>query len=257
MNLTDNEILKAMYGQPIIFNDLCLIYPPKLGEIAAIGVDNFYQYMSLLTIQKPDLDDNEVAHIVQDLNDFEFLVLLSQMDANQEDTIKKAFSFFTHENQITILAEPPSVLFGDAKENNIINCDNFEEFSATINFVCANFNKEDTDDDMKILPTDSPQMIAYKKKILDGRKKRRRRKKAGNSENSNLAFSDLIASLCIGSNGSLNMLNIWDLTYYSFQDQLKRMSWREEFDINTRAAMAGAKIDKSKLTHWIKTMTFK
>jgi hypothetical protein len=34
------------------------------------------------------------------------------------------------------------------------------------------------------------------------------------------------------------------------------MSWREEFDINTRASLAGAKLDKSKLSHWIKSMTF-
>ena len=47
------------------------------------------------------------------------------------------------------------------------------------------------------------------------------------------------------------------LSYYAFQDQLKRMGWHEEFNINTRAAMAGAKIGKDKLSHWIKTMTFK
>jgi hypothetical protein len=52
------------------------------------------------------------------------------------------------------------------------------------------------------------------------------------------------------------MLNVWDLTYYAFQDQLKRMSWREEFDINTRASLAGAKLDKNKLSHWIKSMSF-
>ena len=52
------------------------------------------------------------------------------------------------------------------------------------------------------------------------------------------------------------MTNVWDLTYYAFQDQLKRMSWREEFDINTRASLAGAGLDKNKLSHWIKTMSF-
>jgi len=35
------------------------------------------------------------------------------------------------------------------------------------------------------------------------------------------------------------------------------MGWYEEFNINSRAAMAGAKIKKDKLTHWIKNMTFK
>ena len=82
--------------------------------------------------------------------------------------------------------------------------------------------------------------------------KKKIKKRDGESE---LELSDLIASLTIGSN-TYNMSNVWDLTYYAFQDQLKRMSWREEFDINTRASLAGAKIDKNKLSHWIKTMSF-
>jgi hypothetical protein len=93
--------------------------------------------------------------------------------------------------------------------------------------------------------------------MLKGRRdreeaKKRAKKKDGESE---LELSDLIASLAISGKG-YNMLNVWDLTYYAFQDQLKRMSWCEEFDINTRASLAGAKLDKSKLSHWIKSMTF-
>ena len=48
------------------------------------------------------------------------------------------------------------------------------------------------------------------------------------------------------------MSNVWDITYYSFRDQLKRMGWHEKFDINNRAALAGAKLKKSQLKHWIK-----
>ena len=114
--------------------------------------------------------------------------------------------------------------------------------------------KEDT---IEFLETDTPRVRALKEKMLKGRRdreeaKRKARKKDGDSE---IELSDLIGSLAIGSN-SYNMLNIWDMTYYAFQDQLKRMSWREEFDINTRASLAGAKLDKSKLSHWIKSMTF-
>ena len=93
--------------------------------------------------------------------------------------------------------------------------------------------------------------------MLKGRRDREEAKRKAKKKNgeTDIELSDLIASLAIGNNG-YNMLNIWDLTYYAFQDQLKRMSWREEFDINTRASLAGAKIDKNKLSHWIKSMTF-
>ena len=92
--------------------------------------------------------------------------------------------------------------------------------------------------------------------MIEGRKKREEAKRKNKKANdkSNLELSDLIASLAIG--GNYNLINVWDLTYYAFQDQLKLMSWSEEFDINTRASLAGAKLDKSKLSHWIKTMTF-
>lgn len=94
-------------------------------------------------------------------------------------------------------------------------------------------------------------------KLIKGRKDRAKAKSKSKKDGDNkLGFSDLIASLLAGSNGAINNQTVWSLTYYAFQDQLKRMNWREEFDINTRAAMAGAKIDKDKLSHWIKNMSF-
>ena len=50
------------------------------------------------------------------------------------------------------------------------------------------------------------------------------------------------------------MLNIWDLTYYAFHDQLTRMGWKEKYEMNSRAALAGAKIKKSELSYWLKSM---
>jgi hypothetical protein len=41
MNLTDNETLKFMRGSPILLDDICAIYPVKMGEIIDIGYDKF------------------------------------------------------------------------------------------------------------------------------------------------------------------------------------------------------------------------
>ena len=112
-------------------------------------------------------------------------------------------------------------------------------------------------DAIEFKENDSPRVRALKEKMLQGRRDREaaKRKQAAKEGKGELELSDLIGSLAIGGN-SYNMTNVWDLTYYAFQDQLKRMNWREEFDINTRAALAGAKLDKEKLSHWIKSMTF-
>ena len=44
------------------------------------------------------------------------------------------------------------------------------------------------------------------------------------------------------------------MTYYMFQDQLKRMGWKEQYQLNQRAALAGAKLKKDQLQYWIRTI---
>jgi len=41
MNLTDNEILKFLKGSPVLFYDICAVYPATLGEIVDEGYDKF------------------------------------------------------------------------------------------------------------------------------------------------------------------------------------------------------------------------
>lgn len=153
--------------------------------------------------------------------------------------------------------EPPSVIFGEVGEKRVLNNDTFPEFQESIRMACAMLDSQE--DAIVIKEDDSSKVKEIKRKLLKGRQDRMRAKSKNKKgeESGDLRFSDLVASLAIGSNGALNILNIWNLSYYAFQDQLKRMGWREEFDINTRAAMAGAKMGKDKMAHWIKTMTFK
>jgi hypothetical protein len=41
MNLTDNEVLKFQKGCPVLLEDICAVYPAKLGEIIELGYDKF------------------------------------------------------------------------------------------------------------------------------------------------------------------------------------------------------------------------
>ena len=244
-----------MCGIPVIYNDICAVKSPFLKEIAAEGLERFYQFISFMTIRKPSMENEELKELLSPLSDFEYLVLLAQMDPENQKLISAAFQFFTGDKP-TFVNTPVSIVLGDITEKRVLTKDNFSGFSELVALACAMRNpKEDT---IEFLDSDTPRVRALKEKMLKGRRdreeaKKKARKKDGESE---LELSDLIGSLTIGSN-SYNMSNVWDLTYYAFQDQLKRMSWREEFDINTRASMAGAKLDKSKLSHWIKSMTFK
>lgn len=177
------------------------------------------------------------------------------MENDSHNIISAAFEFFTGDKPTFLISPSSMVILGDPAEKRILTKDNFPGFSDLIATACA--MRDPKEDTIEFLESDSPRVRALKEKLLKGRRdreeaKRRARKKTGEKE---IELSDLIGSLAIGSN-TYNMSNVWDLTYYAFQDQLKRMSWREEFDINTRASLAGAKLDKSKLSHWIKSMTF-
>lgn len=48
---------RILFGYPIEFNDVCLIYPPKNGEIIQLGYDNFWRLVSYLTVTYEDLYD--------------------------------------------------------------------------------------------------------------------------------------------------------------------------------------------------------
>lgn len=254
MSSTDSKVLKFLSGVPVIYDDICIVKSPFLKDIASEGLERFYQYLSFMTIKKPSMENEEIKQLLSPLTDFEYLVLLAQMEAENHNIISAAFQFFTGDKP-TFLAQPTSIILGDPIEKRILTNDNFTGFSELVALSCA--MRDPKEDTIQFLESDSPRVRALKEKMLKGRRDREEAKRKAKKKNgeTDIELSDLIASLAIGNNG-YNMLNIWDLTYYAFQDQLKRMSWREEFDINTRASLAGAKIDKNKLSHWIKSMTF-
>ena len=237
-----------------MYGDICLVKSPFLKDIAAEGLSKFYQYLSFMTIKKPIMENEEIQKLLSPLSDFEYLVLLAQMEPENHKIISAAFQFFTDDKPI-FLTQPTRIVLGDAIEKRVLTKDNFMGFSELVSLACA--MRDPKEDTIEFLDSDTPRVRALKEKMLKGRRDREEAKKKAKRQSGEgeLELSDLIASLAIGSN-TYNMSNVWDLTYYAFQDQLKRMSWREEFDINTRASLAGAKLDKSKLSHWIKTMSF-
>ena len=85
------------------------------------------------------------------------------------------------------------------------------------------------------------------KKIKEGRKLKEKTK------NSELSFLDLVASLAAKGNG-INPFNVWDLTYYAFNDQFKRMQAIEDYEQAIRSIEAGADPKKIKVEHWIKSI---
>ena len=60
---------------------------------------------------------------------------------------------------------------------------------------------------------------------------------------------ELIASVCAHST-QYNLFNIWELSYYQFFDQFKRLQLDEEYEFSLKQILAGVDPKKLKLLHW-------
>lgn len=253
MNLTDNETLKFQKGSPVLFEDICAVYPVTLGQIVDEGYDNFQKYLGILTATKPttkhDVDD-EFSKLMSQLSDFQYLLMIAQLDVTIHETLKMAFQFFTHEDAIFSL-DPAQIVLGPISEKHIMTEDKFYDFQRIIRRM---YFLETEGDEIIIYEDDSPATRRLKEQMRENREKVRRAKaKQANKDGTDLKMSDLIGSMTLNNCG-LNMINIWDITYYAFHDQLKRMGWRDQFNINNQAALAGAKLKKSQLKHWMRSI---
>ena len=253
MNLTDDEVLKFQRGSPVFLEDICAIYPAKMGEIVDLGYSKFQQYLSVVLVEKPtnsQMQDETLKELIASLTDFQYLLMLTALDIEANQLLKGAFQFFTHEN-ITISLDPAQIIIGPLEENHLLTEEKFYDFQRIIKRM---YFIEQEGEEIIINPDDPPHVRRLKEKMRENRNKVRRAKaKQAEQEKSDLKFSDLIGSLTIDNCG-LNMENVWNITYYAFHDQLRRMGWRDQFNINNQAALAGAKLKKNQLKHWMRSI---
>ncbi len=253
MNLTDTETLKFLKGSPVFIEDICAVFPATLGQIVDEGYDNFQKYLSVLNATKPTtkLDsDKELQELMSQLTDFQYVLLIGSTDPEIHRLMKRGFKFFTHEDVIFSL-DPAQIVIGPPEEKHLMTEDKFYDFQRLLRRM---YFLETAEDEIIIYADDPEITKRLKMQQRDRREKLRRAKaKEARKNGTNMEFSDLIASLPLNDCG-LNILNIWDISYYAFQDQLKRMGWRDQFNINQQAALAGAKLQKSQLKHWMRSI---
>ena len=252
MNLTDNEVLKFLRGGPVFLEDICAVYSVTLGEIVDIGYDKFQQYLGILTATKPtDMKgEDELVQLMNSISDFQYLLLMVSMDAQVNSLVKSAFHFFTH-SSATFSLDPPQILLGPVEEQHVLDEKHFYDLQRILKRM---YFIEVEGEEIIIYDDDDPATKRLKMQMRANREKVRKAKaKKAAQENSDMKMSDLIGSMALNDCG-LNIQNIWDITYYAFHDQLKRMGWRDQFNINQKAALAGAKINKSQLKHWMRSI---
>lgn len=252
MNLTDNEVLKFQRGGPVFIEDICAVYSLTLGEIVDVGYDKFQQYLGILTATKPTdtKGDKELNKLLESISDYQYLLLMTSMDASINSLIKSAFRFFT-KSSATFTLDPPQIILGPLEEKHILDEEHFYDLQRLLRRM---YFIDQEGEEIIIYDDDPPATKRLKMQMRANREKVRKAKAAkAAQEKSDMKMSDLIGSMALNDCG-LNIHNIWDITYYAFHDQLKRMGWRDQFNINQKAALAGAKINKSQLKHWMRSI---
>lgn len=230
--------LSLFYGKPLLVNDICVVYSPTLGDIAQIGVQSFYNYIGLLTMDKKELfeSNNEATEIA-------YFLATATLNADFYDLIKEAFLFFTKE-EITLLPELEAIQIGKLEEKRLLLKDDFIIFQDYVRKVCAlEIGKTDK-------ASDSERVKEIKNKIRQGQAlvDKLKGKEIGDEPPE---LFDIISSY-LSKATEVDIKTIWDMPYYMFQIQFRRMQMIEEYDINLRSALAGAKIPKEKMKHWIR-----
>lgn len=252
--MNESTKIKLLAGLPLEFDNI-YVPPLKLIQIADCkikhqnkedqkfdGYELYNYYLMNLTADSSDFNFNDDVDISKiGIGD----IILSGMynaDDKYRVFIIDALEFFL-QDEVRFIPKQGCFCIGKDENISILFKDNFEKFKEIlIQQNCVNKNQ---DDGMKMANSKAEEI---RQKILKGKSKLKNKK-------NEVTFNDLISVLASNGENGLNILNIWNLTIYQFQDQFARMQMIEDFDMNFRQLLAGAKKEDVDLKHYIRPIT--
>ena len=230
MNIDDE--LRLLKGSSF-FVDKIEIKPFSLGEIVEMGYEKYQQCLNIFVLEVEDIL-KEIPEELKDITIFD--LALSPMVSGLYDLLIDGINLYFHPKNLQVIKND-NVIFID---DNIINHHNWNQISNIVKLQNC-FNKKE------IYNPADPRTAELLKKRDEARKKLA---KAKGSDNDNLNFADLTSILAANGNG-INIINVWDLTFYAFNNQFARMKMLEDYDISIRSLLAGADSKDVDLKHWM------
>jgi len=233
MNINIDDELRLLKGSSF-FVDGIEIRPFSIGEIVEIGYEKYQQLINIFVLEVEDI----LKEIPEELNGISiFDLFLKSNNDELYNLLIDGINLYLHPKNFQIIKDD-NLIFVDDK---IINCDNWKQISNIIKFQnCFKKNEDEYN------PAD-PRTAELLRKRDEARRKLA---KAKGSDNDSLNFADLVSILSANANG-INIINVWDLTFYAFNNQFARMKMLEDYDISIRSLLAGAKSEDVELKHWM------
>jgi hypothetical protein len=230
---------QLLAGMPIQMPDNgFLVYPATLLDIASIGTKKFFSYLNLITIDKIDLERMTNG---QEIVPFDFFYINCLNNPEFLQDFLSILKFFV-KSEVKFLPDFYSFIIEDSVGlGNFLTTENMEDFQIILrvqNFIST--------DDKPTKENASAKLI--NKKLRDAKAIVDRIKSAGNQ----VELADLISALTV--NTTINIKDVWSLTYYTLNDQFKRMRLLEQYNTSLQSIMAGADPKKIELKDWIQNI---
>ncbi len=265
--------LKLLAGLPLSVNGIGSIQPVKLREVAKIGESKYNEYLSYMCMDIDNLNiEDETKEEMKSKGITPFILILSQclQDKSEEflKTIQDAFSFFLKEK--TIFIPQLNIFFLGSEDrlndflNNVkdagskedlekilegektVNENNFNEFVDVLKVQNCLGDKQEEE---KYKPSNKKaQEIADKLK-----KSKEKINKIKAKKGETLDLGDLISAYSAYSN-SVDIIKVWELTFYQFNNQFQRTQLINDYEINIQSLLHGADPKKTKIKHFVSKM---
>lgn len=237
--------LKLLAGDPIEFYGICNIHPFTIRDIKDIGGEKqFNKYLSAICLNKEMIKYNEQDNYFENITNLELIYILSMSNVNFKNIYINAMKFILKDN---VILTKSGIFVGNVKEKRFIDVFKYDELTEVIKIQNC-LKKQDNEEEYNPGSEKAKQLLEKRKKL---REKINRIKNKDNSSSSEpLTLDDLVSILCANGNG-INIFNVWDLSFYAFNDQFNRMKMLEDYQVNVRSLLAGADPDKIELKHWM------
>lgn len=227
---------RLIAGLPIKI-DFFTIYPWKLREI--IDSDNeYYQKLFIFFLRKEDLNFSEEELLqLKDYDVFDLIRVKAIWGIGFQEQILTSLKAFTHEDFTFING---SFMLGDNK----LRAEHWNKIKAIL--------AEENYIDLQAMGQTEEEYNFANKKAEEFRKRAAETKRLVNQykKKKDVTLGFLINRFCAKS-PNLNLLTIWDLTFFQFKQQFEALLSIENYDFNMTALLSGS-IDpkKQKIVHW-------
>jgi hypothetical protein len=229
---------------PVDIDKLCKVHHLTLLEMFKITEKQYNKYLSILCFDIDDLENkNEILSLKPDIKTYDVIIENCIIDDNFKQEVINGLKLFLKEDVNLMIDKARNIAFfyiGDLFDNRMIKADNYERIKEILKIQnCLPMAKK-------------PKKMSKKaKEIADlQREARETINRIKGKTGGTLNFSDLISAFCSYSK-NINILNVWEMTIFQFDNQFKRMQIVNDYEIGIQSLLHGADSKKVNIKHFI------